>query len=100
MTFEESIRAIVREEVRAALREAQAPAPTGGMLTIEEAAAHAKCSKATLHKWLRDGALTRHGSGKLTRVDRAQLDQVLANGVRQSKPARDPAAIALALVRG
>ena len=100
MTLEDTLRAIVREEVRAALRDAASPtAPTGDVLTLDEAATHANVSKATLHRWMRDGLVTRRGHGRLTRVSRAQVDAALANGGTVAQ-VRDPVAIGLALARG
>jgi hypothetical protein len=103
--IEDALRTIVREELRAVMLEAKpaTPAPAGDLMTLEDAASHGKVSKATLHRWLRaEGGrpplLTRHGKGRLTRVERTQLDAVLRAGPKMQDV--DPVALGTALARG
>lgn len=87
MTFEDTLRAIVREELRAALREL-APAmpatlPEGGKLYLspEEAAELVGVHVDTVREWLRSGELPTHGKGsRVVRVRRDQLERFLERG--------------------
>ncbi len=81
MSLAEELRAIVREEIREAVREllgAEAPAANKlrrELLTYEEAAAEVSVSPSTIKRWVRDGLLPARGKGKLRRV---RLDDVRA----------------------
>jgi len=86
MTFEDTLRQLIREEICAALRDM---APTVEMLSIEESAALAKVSRTTMQRYLKDGVLVRHGKGKLTRVRRADVLALLDNGLPPVKPAAE-----------
>lgn len=82
MTLEETIRAVVREEIRAALRELRQPAPPATSaepyLTIAQAAALACVGGTTVRDWLRAGKLNRYGQGKRVLINRAELERLLA----------------------
>ncbi len=89
MTVEDTIRAAVREEVRAALREllqpvldARRPEPSGPpYLTVKQAAEFAGGVRPeTVRAWIKSGELPRHGKGRVLRVRREQLEDFLARG--------------------
>lgn len=92
MSFEETLRTIVREEVRAALSElrtqtsAPATAMEGQKLPVVQAAALYGPSPSTIAKWMKAGKLTRYGKGRSTRVDVAELLRALREeGERHTK---------------
>lgn len=80
--FEESIRKIVREEIRAALREMSVGTAAANddveLLTMDEAVEVAKVGRDTLRKWVRDGRLEVTGTRQLQRVTRAALRKAMA----------------------
>lgn len=74
----DSVREVVREEIRAALKEfvggslgADAP------LDLRQAAAFVGCHKNTVSSWVKRGLLPSSGKGRLLRVKRADLLLVL-----------------------
>lgn len=76
MSLEETIRLIVREEVRAAFRELRPPAPKteeSELCPVVPAAAKFGLHPATIHKWFSTGRLKRYGTGRCTRVDLGEL---------------------------
>ena len=81
--LEEVIRAIVREEVRAAVAEVltrNAPArgaDDGGYLSIAGAARFASVAPGTLRRWIRTGRLPVRRAGRVYRVARAELEAFL-----------------------
>lgn len=85
MTLEDTIRQVVREELRALVDELR-PAPAervpGGYLTIDEAATLARLRPATLRTWIRSGRL--RATGRPYRVSREDLAEAL-----ESRPAPD-----------
>lgn len=73
MGLELEFRAVLREVVREVVREEMGarPRPTElehELLTYEQAAELASCSSSTIKRWVRSGALTASGKGKLRRV--------------------------------
>ncbi len=86
MSMAEEIRAIVREEVRAALREALAdvgraltPVPAeDGYLSVEKAAELAEVHPDTIRGWVKAGRLPRHHAGRELRVRRSELHAFLS----------------------
>jgi excisionase family DNA binding protein len=79
------VRRLVAEEVArqlAELRPAQAP-PV--LLTCREAAALARVNPGSVRRWIRTGRLPATGSGRLLRIQVADLERLLASGRR-----RDP----------
>jgi hypothetical protein len=71
MSLEETLRAIVREEIRAALADKQ-EAAWQGCITLAEAAKLASVSVSTLEKWGRQG-LNIVRRGHVRRVEVAEL---------------------------
>lgn len=71
----EQFRVVVREEIRLAFTEYRGG--SDAPMSYEQAAAFAGCSKATISSWRRKGILPATGSGRLTRVLRADLLRVL-----------------------
>lgn len=96
MSFEDTLRSIVREEVRAAvdeLRQAIAlpasPAPT--LLTVADVARSCQASAKTVVAWISSGRLPARKAGRKWLVQPADLDRFLA-GSAASSPASDDAA--------
>lgn len=90
MSFEETLRTIVREEVRAALRDHGASAtsePAPELVALGDVKRWVQVSKSTLKEWIRTGKLTRYGEGRIVRV---RLDDVRA--VLRGRAAATPAA--------
>lgn len=84
--FTTALRELVRGLVAEELDKLRAAAPAT-LLTTAEAAAHAQVAAATIRRWLREGRLPEHRAGREIRVARADLDQLLARGVRERRPA-------------
>lgn len=81
MTFEDTIRQVVREEIRSALQDLapQRTATTGPeYLRFAEAAVHARVSPSTIREWVQTGKLNRYGEGRTPLVRRDELDRALA----------------------
>ena len=82
-TLEAAIRAMVREEVRAAVAEVltrNAPARAaeeGGYLSIAGAARFASVAPGTLRRWIRTGRLPVRRAGRVYRIARAELEAFL-----------------------
>jgi excisionase family DNA binding protein len=68
----ETMRTVLREEIRAALREHGA-ASADDLLTYDEAAAYAKVGKTTIKGWCKAGILPTHKRGRLVRVLRSDV---------------------------
>lgn len=83
----EALAAFIAERVTKAVREelAKRDAPPE-FLTLAEARALSRFGKTKMHELLRDGVLKRHGSGKSTRISRAELLAVMASMGDDSKP--------------
>ena len=99
MTFEDTIRQIVREEIRAAIGESSGRGTSSGddLITIEEAAVIARRTAATIRGWQDSGKLKRHGQGRHRLVSRAQLRQVLEGKTDEQV---DEEAVALRILEG
>lgn len=82
-TLEEIVRAIVREEVQAAVREVMTrnargpPAGEDGYLSISAAARFASVAPGTLRRWIRTGRLPVRRAGRVYRIARAELEAFL-----------------------
>ena len=99
-TLEEVIRAIVRDEVRAAVAEALArsgAAPAvheGGYLSIARAARFAAVAPGTLRRWIRTGRLPVRRAGRVYRIARAELEAFLErNGASAAVAAKARAVV-------
>lgn len=73
MSLEETLRQIVREELRAALNERPAPSAPDELLTTKQAAEVAKVQPATIRAWARGGELKRYGTAKKARWRRSEV---------------------------
>jgi excisionase family DNA binding protein len=83
-SLDELVRRLVREEVARQLAEHRAASvPT--WLTVAEAATLARVAAGSVRRWIREGRLPATGSGRLLRIQVADLDRLLASGRR-----RDP----------
>lgn len=82
MSIEETLRIVVREEVKAVIREflsaRTGAAPDEEWLKLEEACAVAKKGASTLRRARALGELKASGKGKSTRIRRSDLDAYLA----------------------
>lgn len=79
-SFDETLRAIVRDIVREELARAR-PAATSdptAHLSTRAAAQHAGVAIGTIRRWIRDGKLRELRAGRHLRVRRADLDVLLA----------------------
>lgn len=92
--FEQWLRDIIREEIRATVAQLQQPT---GMLTVSQAAALADVHPQTIQRALRNGDLQRHGKGRMTRVDADDVRAWLAKPRAAAKD--DPVAVAHAILR-
>jgi excisionase family DNA binding protein len=81
VSLEDSVRAVVREEMkrvlreelRAAIEELRAtPNAQSEFLSVKEAAKLTRVSEATVREWMTRG-LTRYGQGHVVRICRAEL---------------------------
>lgn len=94
MTLEETIRQIVREEIRAALRDQSAAAPAresgdpGERLTLAEAAALARRCSATVRRWTETGQLKFVRRGRTILITRGDLDAFLRAEAQPSSDAQ------------
>lgn len=87
MTLEDTLRVIVREEIRALREDLQAwqatPSASGAeLLTYAQAAALKGLGYSTIRAWAESGRLNKHGEGRNVRVSKLELDRVM--GPRQS----------------
>ncbi len=85
LLVKEAFREVVREEIRAALREAPG-ASADAPLTYCQAAELLQCDVSTIGQWVKAGVLPAHGRGKLRRVYRADVLRALE---RSSAPKVD-----------
>lgn len=94
MSLEESLRQIVREEIRAAVRElaeAVRARPSGSpedRLTLAEAAVMARKSSATVARWIETGALPCTRRGKSPLIARGDLEAYLRAEARPGTDAQ------------
>lgn len=96
--IEDTLRAIVREEIRNALKDAlgeRTNTSDAARLTVKEAAAIAKVCDKTVRAWLDDKELTTYRAGRQLRVDRAELETFMATGPKH-KGEQTPEQLALA----
>ncbi len=86
MSLEESVRAVVREELKRVLREElrlaieqlrAAPNAESEFLSVKEAAQLTRVSEATVRDWMTRG-LRRYGQGHVVRIRRAELLRFLS----------------------
>ena len=85
--IEDTLRAIVREEIRNALKDAlgeRAKTSDAARLTVQEAAALAKVCSKTVRSWLDAEELTTYRAGRQLRIDSAELERFMSNGPKQS----------------
>ncbi len=80
----EKFREVVREEIRAALRENN-PSGVEKPATYEQAAKFAECCVSTIQAWVKRGVLPATGKGKLRRVLLSDVSKALA-GLMDSAP--------------
>jgi excisionase family DNA binding protein len=98
----EQLRAIIREELRAALdaRPAPAPAPApAGYLKVSVAAERYSVAPETLREWIRAGKLPRHRAGREWRVRPEDVEALMARGGTTAPGEVDPAALAGSILR-
>jgi len=87
-TIEETIRQVVREEVRAALEEhipriapAEPKPPPSPLLTVEQVAERCHAKPKTVREWIRSGRLqARKAGGRRYLVALADLERFLLSG--------------------
>src|SRR4051812_23946650 len=97
----EEVRAIVREELAAAAPPKTAPAPAAALLylTPREAAQIANVSGKTLRRWVQDGKLPARSLGRLIRIARADLVDFMERGGATSKNTETADEIATRVMR-
>lgn len=77
------VSSVVRQELAVARSEGEARAHVAYM-TTREAAQYSRVTPGTIRRWIVDGRLQRHGTGKYILVSRAELDGLVrADGKRQ-----------------
>lgn len=91
-TIRSLVREVVRDEVRAALRQvpdrserrnvATASDAGGGYVSLARAAAFADVAPGTLRRWIRSGRLRARRAGRVYRLSLADLEAMLAHGRR------------------
>jgi len=88
VSLDESVRAVVREELKRVLREElrsaieqlrAAPNAEAEFLSVKEAAELTRVSEATVRDWMTKG-LKRYGQGHVVRIRRAELLLFLSAG--------------------
>lgn len=88
----ESVRQVVREEIRAALKEAlgdvgRALAPRDdGYLSVEKAAEFAEVHADTIRGWVKAGRLPEHRAGRELRIRRDELHRFLDVAANDDRP--------------
>lgn len=105
MTIEDTIRTVVREEIRAAVRELAeelrgATAPAGHLLSYAEAAVYTGFGTSTIQDMVRSGRLNKYGEGRRVRVSREELDRIMAPKPRAVPSEADLDARAERLAKG
>lgn len=76
-SLRELIATVVREEMAKAHAQATEP---DEYLSTNEAGAVAKVAPGTIRRWIREGRLVGHRAGRVVRVRRADLEQLLRAG--------------------
>lgn len=112
-SIDEALRALLREVVREVVREelaglvghALAPAPptlSPGLpqfLNARQAGEVAGVAEKTVRGWVRAGKLRGHWAGRLLRVDRADLERFMRDGLSPSGASVDVAVLAASILR-
>ncbi len=89
-----TIRQLIREEI-------QAVAPIAGeMLTIAQAAALAGYGVTKIREWLKAGTLRRYGEGRGVRVNRRELQELMARQHSQGTTSAEIERMAERVFRG
>lgn len=70
---------VVREEVKRALADVMRP---DEYLSTRRAAAFAEVAPGTVRRWIREGRLVGHKAGRVVRVKRSDLEDMLKVGSR------------------
>ncbi len=85
MSFDETVRLIVREEVRAALKDlrvasppALATADAGTLMTIGDVANHCQVRPETVRGWIHAGRLITRKTGRFLRIKPSDFEAFLA----------------------
>lgn len=73
----------------------QQPAPPAEYLTTSAAATVASVNEGTIRRWVRDGKIRGYRAGRVLRVRRDELDQMLATGRRSSANDESPEEMAV-----
>lgn len=76
---EHALRSLVADEVRKALRDelGHRPKGPGEYISVADAGRLASVSPQTIRAWMRDGRLTTHRAGRVLRVRRSELENLL-----------------------
>lgn len=94
MSFEETVRAIVREEISRAMKEVSPSVPAcsvssgADLLRIAEASKRFGYSKETISRWVRAGVVKRYGTERSVRVSEREVLKYLST----AKAAKDVSA--------
>ena len=88
------LRSVVREEIRAALAEAQPSSiEKGAYLSVAKAARFAEVHPDTIRAWIKAGQLRGHRAGRELRIRREDLDHFMAGeGFGPNRPTPDEVA--------
>jgi len=89
MNISDEIRAIVREEIRAALADLRGPlaaAPEPDLIALGEVRHWVQVSKTTLKTWIKAGRLPKYGQGRMLRVKLAEVRAVLESRTTATRP--------------
>jgi excisionase family DNA binding protein len=79
--FEHQLRELVREVVREELARVRGePATSGEYLSTGAAAQIAGVHPGTIRRWIREGRLAEHRAGRVVRVLRSELEQLMRSG--------------------
>jgi excisionase family DNA binding protein len=96
LELETGLRTLIAEVVRDELRKLAVPTPAGEYLSTHEAAAVAKVTPGTIRRWIHEGKLPQRRAGRLVRVCRVELEQLLRDGTRGPRVDRSVTPEALA----
>lgn len=94
MAWEDDIRRIVREEIRAALADVRGMSPSTSepdLVALGEVRRWVQVSRSTLKRWIADGALPKFGHGRVVRVRLADVRGVLERRAGAVRPATEAA---------
>jgi len=80
----EAFRPLISEVVREELAKQQ-PAAPDVLLSTRAAAAVAGVAPGTIRRWIDEGRLTGHHAGRVLRIRRTELEQMLAAAPRRSR---------------